>query len=75
VDVVPDTVDAAGRHGVAVARAHDGERTEWIFDKSTAHLLGERTVLLEDNAWGRAGTVVTSVALISSGIVDEAGQG
>ncbi|MFE2294770.1 CU044_5270 family protein [Streptomyces sp. NPDC059452] len=74
VDVVPDAVDAAGRHGIAVARTHDGERTEWIFDKSTVRLLGERTVLVEDNAWGKAGTVVTSVALIDSGIVDEAGQ-
>ncbi|AKZ53642.1 hypothetical protein SAM23877_0593 [Streptomyces ambofaciens ATCC 23877] len=74
VGIVPDAVDAAGRHGVAVARTHDGERTEWIFDKSTARLLGERTVLVEDNAWGRAGTAVTSVALIDSGIVDEAGQ-
>ncbi|OKJ07101.1 hypothetical protein AMK20_27280 [Streptomyces sp. TSRI0261] len=74
VDVVSDAVDAAGRHGVAVARTHDGERTEWIFDESTSRLLGERTVLVEDNAWGKAGTVVTSVALIDSGIVDEAGQ-
>ncbi|MFD7858188.1 CU044_5270 family protein [Streptomyces microflavus] len=74
VDIVPDAVDAAGRHGVAVARTHDGERIEWIFDESTVRLLGERTVLVEDNAWGKAGTVVTSVALIDSGIVDEAGQ-
>ncbi|WP_030542196.1 CU044_5270 family protein [Streptomyces albus] len=74
VDVVPDAVDAAGRNGVAVARTHDGERTEWIFDRSTARLLGERTVLVEDNAWGKAGTVVTSVAVVDSGIVDEAGQ-
>ncbi|MFD5574388.1 CU044_5270 family protein [Streptomyces cadmiisoli] len=74
VDVVSDAVDAAGRHGVAVTRTHDGERTEWIFDKSTARLLGERTVLVEDTAWGKAGTVVTSVALIDSGIVNEAGQ-
>ncbi|KOV53527.1 hypothetical protein ADL00_34325 [Streptomyces sp. AS58] len=74
VDVVSDAVDAAGRHGVAVARTHDGERTEWIFDKSTARLLGERTVLVEDNAWGKAGTVASSVALIDSGIVDVAGQ-
>ncbi|WP_435804348.1 hypothetical protein [Streptomyces hirsutus] len=66
---------AAGRHGVAVARTHDGERTEWIFDKSTARLLGERTVLLEDNAWGKAGTVVTSVALIGSGIAAPRGVG
>lgn len=74
VDVVPDVVDAAGRKGIAVARTHEGERTEWIFDKSTARLLGERTVLVEDNAWGEAGTVVTSVAITNSGIVDEAGR-
>ncbi|MFE9687715.1 CU044_5270 family protein [Streptomyces sp. NPDC006285] len=74
VDVVSDAVDAAGRHGVAVTRTHDGERTEWIFDKSTARLLGERTILVEDNAWGKAGTVVTSTAVVDSGIVDEAGQ-
>ncbi|MDX2404629.1 CU044_5270 family protein [Streptomyces microflavus] len=74
VDVVPDAVDAAGRHGVAVVRTHDGERIEWIFDESTVRLLGERTVLVQDNTWGKAGTVVTSVALIDSGIVDEAGQ-
>ncbi|MEU0744761.1 CU044_5270 family protein [Streptomyces sp. NPDC006134] len=74
VDVVPDAVDAAGRNGVAVVRTHEGERTEWIFDRSTARLLGERTVLVEDNAWGKAGTVVTSVAVLDSGIVDEAGQ-
>ncbi|MFE1890877.1 CU044_5270 family protein [Streptomyces microflavus] len=54
VDIVPDAVDAAGRHGVAVARTHDGERIEWIFDESTVRLLDERTVLVEDNAWGKA---------------------
>ncbi|MFI1825131.1 CU044_5270 family protein [Streptomyces sp. NPDC020412] len=74
VVVVPDAVDAAGRRGVAVARVHDGERIEWIFDRSTTRLLGARTVLLEDNAWGTAGTAVTSVAVMRSGIVDEAGQ-
>ncbi|MCX4481892.1 CU044_5270 family protein [Streptomyces cellulosae] len=74
VDIVPDVVDAAGRKGIAVARIHEGERTEWIFDESTARLLGERTVLVEDNAWGKAGTVVTSVAITNSGIVDDAGQ-
>ncbi|MFE5591183.1 CU044_5270 family protein [Streptomyces sp. NPDC056549] len=74
VDAAAEAVDAAGRRGAAVVRVHDGERMEWIFDTSTARLLGERTVLLEDKAWGKAGTVVTSVALISSGIVTEAGQ-
>jgi hypothetical protein len=29
---------------------------------------------VEDNAWGKVGTVVTSVAVIGSGIVDEAGR-
>ncbi|MCP9945351.1 CU044_5270 family protein [Streptomyces somaliensis] len=74
VDVVPDAVDAAGRRGVAVARVHAGERKEWVLDKSTARFLGERTVLLEDSAWGEKGTVVSSAALVASGIVDDAGQ-
>ncbi|MFI6530732.1 CU044_5270 family protein [Streptomyces uncialis] len=73
VFTVPEAVDAAGRTGVAVARNHDGERTEWIFDRSTMRLLGERTVLLEDNAWGRAGDTVTSIAVMESGVVDKAG--
>ncbi|GGY58719.1 CU044_5270 family protein [Streptomyces omiyaensis] len=74
VDVAPDAVDAVGRRGVAVARVHAGERTEWILDGSTARLLGERTVLLEDGAWGEAGDVVSSVAVVAVGIVDDAGQ-
>ncbi|MEU2655000.1 CU044_5270 family protein [Streptomyces sp. NPDC007325] len=74
VEVVPDAVDAAGRRGVAVARAHAGERREWILDASTARLLGERTVLLEDSAWGEAGTEVSSVALVAVAIVDERGR-
>ncbi|MFD9204626.1 CU044_5270 family protein, partial [Streptomyces anthocyanicus] len=37
VVVVDDAVDAAGRHGVAVARLDEtsGQREEWIFDKKT----------------------------------------
>lgn len=74
VITVSDAVDAAGRHGVAVAREHDDERTEWIFDTSTAQFLGERTVQLKDGPWGKAGAVVTSVAIVTSGVVDKAGQ-
>ncbi|MFD8013610.1 CU044_5270 family protein [Streptomyces sp. NPDC058955] len=74
VEVAPDAVDAAGRRGVAVARTHAGERKEWILDENTSRLLGERTVLLADSAWGKAGTVVSSVAIVASGIVDDAGQ-
>ncbi|MFF4653069.1 CU044_5270 family protein [Streptomyces sp. NPDC001380] len=74
VVTVDDAVDAAGRHGVAVARVHGGERSEWIFDRRSLRLLGERTVLLEDSSWGRAGDEVTSIAVVGRGIVDAAGQ-
>jgi hypothetical protein len=74
VVLVPEATDAVGRKGVAVARVHDGERTEWIFDQQTMRLLGERTVLLKDSAWGKAGTPVTSVAVVARGITTEPGQ-
>ncbi|MFF3862637.1 CU044_5270 family protein [Streptomyces sp. NPDC002209] len=74
VILVPEATDAAGRTGVAIARVHKGERTEWIFDKGSLRLLGERTVLLKDSAWGKAGTPVTSVAIVGRGVVDRAGQ-
>lgn len=48
--------------------------TPWIFDKDSLRLLGERTVLLKDSAWGKAGTPVTSVAIIGRGVADQAGQ-
>ncbi|MET8414074.1 CU044_5270 family protein, partial [Streptomyces sp. NPDC005195] len=45
VVTLDDAVDAAGRHGVAVARLDEtsGQRTEWIFDRKTLSFLGERT--------------------------------
>lgn len=52
VVLVPEATDAAGRPGVAIARVHNGERTEWIFDRQSLRLLGERTVTLKDSAWG-----------------------
>ncbi|WP_405014956.1 CU044_5270 family protein [Kitasatospora sp. NBC_01539] len=74
VVTVADAVDATGRHGVAVARVHNGERSEWIFDRQTLRLLGERTVLLADGPWGAAGDEVTSVAVVARGITDAPGQ-
>ncbi|WP_308108567.1 CU044_5270 family protein [Streptomyces antimicrobicus] len=70
VVLVPEATDAVGRPGVAVARAHNGERTEWIFDRQTLRLLGERTVLLKKSPWGPTGTPVTSVAILTRGITD-----
>ncbi|MEU3693558.1 CU044_5270 family protein [Streptomyces narbonensis] len=74
VTVVDDTVDAAGRHGVAVARVHAGERTEWIFDKKSLEFLGERGVMVEDKTWGKAGQVTASTAVLSRGITDKTGE-
>ncbi|MFD9561251.1 CU044_5270 family protein [Streptomyces sp. NPDC059994] len=74
VVLISDAVDAAGRHGVAVARTHDGERSEWIFDANSLRLLGERTVLVKDGPWGTAGSVVTSIAIVGRGVVDSPGQ-
>ncbi|MEU3313806.1 CU044_5270 family protein [Streptomyces sp. NPDC006662] len=74
VVLIPDATDAAGRPGVAIARLHNGERTEWIFDKTNLRLLGERTVTIKDSAWGKAGTPVTSVAILSRGVTDKAGE-
>ncbi|MEO3976132.1 CU044_5270 family protein [Streptomyces sp. CAU 1734] len=74
VTLVPDAVDAVGRKGVAVARVHHNERYEWIFDRSSLRLLGERTVALKDSAWGKAGATVSTIALIDSGIVAKRGE-
>ncbi|MEU6442259.1 CU044_5270 family protein [Streptomyces sp. NPDC047046] len=48
VVALDDAVDAAGRHGVAIARLDEkaGLREEWIFDRKSLTFLGERTVLV-----------------------------
>ncbi|MGI5153815.1 hypothetical protein [Microbispora sp. CA-102843] len=48
ITMVPDAVDAAGRHGVGVTMKEDYTQTELIFDKSTYRYLGERTVATRD---------------------------
>ena len=50
VMLVDDATDAAGRHGVAIARPDEtrGARSEWIFDRKTFAYLGERTVQMRD---------------------------
>ncbi|CAM5363202.1 CU044_5270 family protein OS=Streptomyces fumanus OX=67302 GN=GCM10018772_60350 PE=4 SV=1 [Streptomyces fumanus] len=75
VFVVDDAVDAAGRHGVAVARIDDGERVELIFDKRTKEFLGEREVAVEDLPTGfEKGEVTGRFAVLERAVVDEAGQ-
>ncbi|MQY05179.1 CU044_5270 family protein [Actinomadura macrotermitis] len=74
VVMVPDAVDAAGRHGVAVSRVTGAGRTEWIFDRKTFAYLGSRTVLVKDTDEGRKGTLIGHSALLASGVVDKPGQ-
>lgn len=75
VFVVDDAVDAAGRHGVAVARIDDGERVELIFDKRTKEFLGEREVAVEDLPWGfEKGDVTGRFAVLERAVVDERGE-
>ncbi|SFC18998.1 CU044_5270 family protein [Streptomyces aidingensis] len=74
VTVVEDAVDAAGRQGIAVARTHDGQRTEWIFDEDSLEFLGERSVMVEDTSWAKAGQITATSAVLSRGVTDEPGQ-
>ncbi|WP_369248363.1 CU044_5270 family protein [Streptomyces sp. R41] len=75
VVVVPDAVDAAGRHGVAVARVDGGEREELIFDRETKKYLGERVVAVEDLPSGfKKGQTTGSSAILKREVVDKAGQ-
>jgi len=74
VVAVDDAVDAMGRHGVAVARQNDtdGQRTEWIFDRKTLELLGDRTVQVKADKDGefKAGTVTSISAITRRAVVD-----
>ncbi|MET8702532.1 CU044_5270 family protein [Kitasatospora sp. NPDC004723] len=74
VVAVDDSVDATGRHGVAVAQVNDGRRFEWIFDPATLRLLGTRTVLIRDGVWGSAGDEVDSTAVLVQCIVGAPGE-
>ncbi|MBE8525429.1 CU044_5270 family protein [Amycolatopsis sp. H6(2020)] len=75
VTSVPDAIDAAGRHGVAVARDDGTVRSEWIFNATTDELLGEREVLTKDvPERGRAGDVVGTTAIMTKAIVAGPGQ-
>ena len=74
VVIVPDVVDAAGRHGFGVARVAGGERFEWIFDKTSMQYLGERDYLVRDTSGGKAGMLTGTTAVLSRGVVDKPGE-
>jgi len=67
VTVVPDATDAIGRPGVAVSFSDGtGNREEWIFDKTTFGLLGERDF--------QYGTLVGKTAIITRAFTDHPGE-
>ena len=55
VRAMPDVVDVAGRHGVAVTRTY-GYRQELIFDPKTYEYLGEQETVVADPGTGGPGT-------------------
>ncbi|MEU4038796.1 CU044_5270 family protein [Streptomyces collinus] len=74
-EVVPDAVDATGRHGVAITL--DGgaaDRQEWIFDRKTYAFLGFRDVTREDTVIGKAGSVIRTTAVLQRAVVDRVGE-
>lgn len=75
VVLVADSVDAEGRHGVAVARTDEfGERREWIFNATTFEYLGERSYLVRDTRTGKAGMLTATTAVLERGVVHRKGE-
>ncbi|AEN13583.1 MULTISPECIES: CU044_5270 family protein [unclassified Streptomyces] len=72
VTVDSDAVDAAGRHGIGVARdnTRSGWRTVWIFDSTTLEYLGDRSYLIRDSTMGRKGTPLSESAVLERAVVD-----
>ncbi len=72
VVVVQHSRDAAGRDGIALARLDErrGDRTEWVFDRSTYAYLGSRGVQVRENDGIKAGTVVERTAVLERAVVD-----
>ncbi|MEU8837419.1 hypothetical protein AB0C64_44485, partial [Streptomyces sp900116325] len=52
----------------------DGTLQEWIFDKSSYAVLGQRSVMLHDSSVGKAGTVVYIDAVLERAVVNHAGE-
>ncbi|MFC3980370.1 sigma factor [Streptosporangium jomthongense] len=73
VRLVARSADAMNRQGIAVAFDADGERTEWIFDADSLTFLGTRDYLIADSSRGRAGTLMSSSAVMSQTVTDQAG--
>ncbi|MFC9926935.1 CU044_5270 family protein [Streptomyces sp. NPDC127190] len=76
VTVIPDAVDAAGRHGIGVTREDaSATRDEWIFDKATLAYLGSRSYITHDKAKGiTTDTLYGTDAVMKRAVVDQHGK-
>jgi hypothetical protein len=66
VTVIRTATDAIGRPGVAVSLSVRGDQQEWIFDRHTYLLLGEREFV--------HGILVGTTAILDRAVVDRAGE-
>ncbi|HEX5115490.1 MAG TPA: CU044_5270 family protein [Pseudonocardiaceae bacterium] len=73
VQVESDAVDAAGRHGIAVSRSSQATRYEWIFDRTSLVMIGEREVRTKASKIGAPGTIMDNTAILAKAIVDSVG--
>ncbi|MFJ4201844.1 CU044_5270 family protein [Streptomyces sviceus] len=73
---IPDAVDAAGRHGIAITLDDTGfaTRDEWIFDKETLALLGSRFYLTDPDRGITTETLAGTSAVMKTAVVDAKGD-
>jgi hypothetical protein len=77
VTVIPDALDAAGRHGIGITRKDPASATrdEWIFNKNTLAYLGSRSYMTADKGKGvTADTLYGIDAVMKRGVVDSPGE-
>ncbi|MFE1290874.1 CU044_5270 family protein [Streptomyces sp. NPDC058751] len=76
VEEIPDAVDVAGRHGIAITRedASSATRDEWIFDRRSLAFLGARGFITHDKQKGiTSDTLMGSTAVLRRAVVDHHG--
>ncbi|MDH6517716.1 hypothetical protein M2163_005303 [Streptomyces sp. SAI-135] len=73
---IPDAVDAAGRHGIAITLDDTGfaTRDEWIFDRRTLALLGSRFYLTDPERGITTETLAGTSAVMRTAVVDGKGE-
>ncbi|MFD5517295.1 CU044_5270 family protein [Streptomyces sp. NPDC127066] len=77
VEEIPDAVDVAGRHGIAITREDPSSATrdEWIFDKRSLAFLGARGFITRDKQKGiTSDTLMGSTAVLQRAVVDRHGE-